>query len=161
VTTSEAVPAPLDGHRAPRPWPVLLALGDPLASDPAFTGRKAAALARACTGGLAVLEGVVLTTAFCADIDDGVPVAAHPAVRVAFEAIGGSARDLVVRSSSPLEDTPGSSEAGRYVSVVGVAGFEAFTRAVERVLVSRALNRRRGAPMAVLVQPREGWSRTT
>ncbi len=42
--------------------PLLVALDDAAALDPALTGGKAAALARGRTAGLASLPGVVLTT---------------------------------------------------------------------------------------------------
>src|SRR5215510_2597397 len=78
-------------------------LSDAVATDPSLTGGKAAALARAQVAGLRTLGGVVLTTMFCREIDDGTPLAGHPSVREAFVRAGGEDLDLVVRSSSVVE----------------------------------------------------------
>ncbi|HZA86887.1 MAG TPA: hypothetical protein VE466_08415, partial [Acidimicrobiales bacterium] len=56
-------------------------LDDEAARDPALTGGKSAALARAAAAGLATLPGVVLTTAFSDAVDGGAEVASHPAVK--------------------------------------------------------------------------------
>jgi pyruvate,water dikinase len=133
--------------------PFVIGLGDDAAFEPALTGGKAAALARGAAAGLDTLPGVVLTTAFSDAVDAGGEVAAHPAVRAAFERAGGDHRSLVARSSSVVEDTATSSMAGQFESVVGISGFDAFVAAVTAVLDSR---RRAGAddqPIAVLVQP--------
>jgi pyruvate,water dikinase len=133
--------------------PLVVELDDDGAIDPALTGGKAAALARASTAGVAVLPGVVLTTAFCNAVDDGADIVDHPAVRDAFDRAGGERRPLVARSSSVVEDTAASSMAGQFDSIIGVRGFDEFVRAVTVVLESR---RRAGAadqPIAVLVQP--------
>lgn len=139
--------------------PLLLSLDDPAARDPDLTGGKAAALARARAGGLATLPGVVLTTAFSVAIDAGGRVAEQSGTKEAFTAIDGASQSLVVRSSSTIEDQSESSMAGRFESVVGVEGYDAFVDAVGVVLASRA-----GAavgdpgvdahgPIAILVQP--------
>lgn len=133
--------------------PLVVQLDDAAAIEPALTGGKAAALARASTAGVAVLPGVVLTTAFCHAVDDGADVTDHPAVRDAFDRAGGEQRPLVARSSSVVEDTAASSMAGQFDSIIGVRGFDEFVRGVTVVLESR---RRAGAtdqPIAVLVQP--------
>ena len=75
--------------------PPVLSLSDSTATDPALTGGKAAALARAARAGLPTLDGVVLTTAFSDDIDAGATIEDHPAVRAAYEAAGGRLRPLV------------------------------------------------------------------
>jgi hypothetical protein len=80
--------------------PFVVELRDGAAVDSALTGGKAAALARAGDAGLAVLPGVVLTTAFCDAVDDGAEVAEHPAVREAYARAGGDDASLVARSSS-------------------------------------------------------------
>jgi phosphohistidine swiveling domain-containing protein len=54
---------------------LVVGLDDEVAQDPALTGGKAAALARAARAGLATLPGVVLTTAFCEAVDAGRVVA--------------------------------------------------------------------------------------
>ena len=128
-------------------------LSDPGAADPSLTGGKAAALARARLAGLPTLGGVVLTTAFCDEIDGGASVAGHPAVTEAFQRAGGGAGDLVARSSSVVEDTAESSMAGQFASVIGVRGLDAFASAVGQVLASRERAGAAGEPIAVLVQP--------
>lgn len=60
---------------------------------------------------------------------------------------------LVVRSSSPEEDTRDSSLAGQFDSVLGVRGWEEFLAAVRTVLGSARRPDGGSAPMAVLVQP--------
>jgi rifampicin phosphotransferase len=123
------------------------------ARDPLLTGGKAAALARAATAGLATLPGIVLTTAFCDEVDAGTDVADHPAVREAFLQADGESTALVARSSSVVEDTAASSMAGQFESIVGIKGFDAFVTAVEAVLDSRERAGAADQPIAVLVQP--------
>jgi pyruvate,water dikinase len=131
----------------------VLDLRDVAARDAEVTGSKAAALAVAVSRELPVLPGVVLTTAFAHDVDAGTPVAEHPATRTAFDRAGGPRRSLVARSSSVLEDTAGSSMAGQFDSVIGIAGFDAFTAAVQQVLDSRDRAGAARSPIAILVQP--------
>jgi phosphohistidine swiveling domain-containing protein len=133
--------------------PLVVALADEVAFDPALTGGKAAALARGASAGLDTLPGVVLTTAFCDEVDGGTEVAEHPAVRAAFELAGGDQRSLVARSSSVVEDTSTSSMAGQFESIIGISGFDAFVAAVSAVLDSRARAGASDHPIAVLVQP--------
>jgi rifampicin phosphotransferase len=133
--------------------PFVVELGDGAAVDSALTGGKAAALARAGDAGLAVLPGVVLTTAFCDAVDDGAEVAEHPAVREAYARAGGDDASLVARSSSVVEDTGESSMAGQFESIVGVKGFDDFVAAVTVVLDSRKRAGAADQPIAVLVQP--------
>ncbi|HKH25599.1 MAG TPA: PEP/pyruvate-binding domain-containing protein [Acidimicrobiia bacterium] len=133
--------------------PFIVELGDEAALEVALTGGKAAALARGANAGLAVLPGVVLTTAFCDAVDSGAQVANHPAVREAFERAGGDHKSLVARSSSVVEDTAGSSMAGQFESIVGINGFDEFVAAVTVVLVSRERAGAANQPIAVLVQP--------
>ena len=133
--------------------PLIVDLRDEVGFDPALTGGKAAALARAAAAGLDTLPGVVLTTAFCRSIDEGAEVAQHAAVREAFERAGGDASSLVARSSSVVEDTATSSMAGQFDSIVGISGFDAFVRAVTTVLDSRKRAGATDQPIAVLVQP--------
>ncbi len=133
--------------------PLVVALDDVVALDPALTGGKAAALARGSTAGLACLPGVVLTTAFSDAIDAGADVARHPAVRETFERAGGEDRSLVARSSSVVEDMASSSMAGQFESIIGIRGFDAFVVAVKAVLDSRQRAGAADHPIAVLVQP--------
>jgi pyruvate,water dikinase len=128
-------------------------LADRDATDVALTGGKAASLARAANGGLRVLPGVVLTTAFCEAVDAGADVRGHEAVRDAFARAGGDERALVARSSSVVEDMSESSMAGQFESVIGIDGLDAFTQAVQAVLDSRARANAADHPIAVLVQP--------
>src|ERR671911_185926 len=125
-------------------------LDDEAARDPALTGGKSAALARAAAAGLATLPGVVLTTAFSDAVDGGAEVASHPAVKEAFELAGGDERSLVARSSSVVEDMAESSMAGQFDSIIGIDGFVA---AVAAVLDSRERAGATDQPIAVLVQP--------
>jgi len=133
--------------------PRVVGLDDSRALDPALTGGKAAALARAADAGVRTLPGVVLTTVFCAEIDAGAQVADHPAVREVLDRSGGAEASLVVRSSSVVEDTAASSMAGQFASVVGVRGLDAVADAVQAVLDSRARAGAAEQPIAVLVQP--------
>ncbi|HEX2563067.1 MAG TPA: PEP/pyruvate-binding domain-containing protein [Acidimicrobiales bacterium] len=128
-------------------------LDDEAARDPALTGGKSAALARAAAAGLATLPGVVLTTAFSDAVDGGAEVALHPAVKEAFELAGGDQRSLVARSSSVVEDMAESSMAGQFESIIGIEGFDAFVAAVAAVLDSRERAGATDQPIAVLVQP--------
>ena len=133
--------------------PFVADLREPAAVDPALTGGKAAALARAANRGIVTLPGMVLTTAFSDAVDAGADIALHPAVREVFEGVGGGLTDLVARSSSVVEDTSASSMAGQFDSVIGIRGFNAFVAAVEKVLASREHAGALDSPIAVLVQP--------
>ncbi|MGH9231951.1 MAG: PEP/pyruvate-binding domain-containing protein [Acidimicrobiales bacterium] len=132
---------------------LVVGLDDARALEPALTGGKAAALARAAAAGLRTLPGVVLTTAFCAEIDAGARVDGHPAVREVLNRCGGAGARLVVRSSSVAEDTDESSMAGQFASVVDVRGLDALVDAVQAVLDSRTRAGAADQPIAVLVQP--------
>jgi phosphohistidine swiveling domain-containing protein len=133
--------------------PFVVELGDDAALDPALTGGKAAALARAASAGLATLPGVVLTTALSDAVDAGADIAQHEAVREAFERADGDRKALVARSSSVVEDTSASSMAGQFESIVGINGFDEFVTAVTVVLASRVRAGAADQPIAVLVQP--------
>ncbi|HET6773645.1 MAG TPA: PEP/pyruvate-binding domain-containing protein [Acidimicrobiales bacterium] len=132
---------------------LVVGLDDARALEPALTGGKAAALARAAAAGLRTLPGVVLTTAFCAEIDAGARVDGHPAVREVLNRCGGAGARLVVRSSSVAEDTDESSMAGQFASVIDVRGLDALVDAVQTVLDSRTRAGAADQPIAVLVQP--------
>ncbi|MCZ2814906.1 PEP/pyruvate-binding domain-containing protein [Modestobacter sp. VKM Ac-2984] len=138
--------------------PLVLRLDDPRAGDPALTGAKAAALAVAARAGLPVLPGFVLTTTAVEHLAGGQPWPST--LQDAWRDVSADGtRSLVVRSSSTVEDLGESSMAGRFESVVGVRGAEAFRDAVDLVIASReraaagsdALTGRE--PLAVLVQP--------
>jgi pyruvate,water dikinase len=129
----------------------VIGLDDPAAQDPAVSGAKAANLAIAAARGIAVLPGLVVTTA--ATHDGRLARCALGPLKTAFHALGGD-EDVrfVVRSSSTAEDLANSSMAGQFTSVLGVRGWAALLDAVETVL--RSGQRREGSrPMAVLVQP--------
>jgi pyruvate,water dikinase len=134
--------------------PGVLALDDTAASDADVAGSKAAALAVAARAGLPVLPGFVVTTNGPRD-----RAGLEAEVRSRWDELSThGSRALVVRSSSPLEDTLDSSMAGRFASVVGVRGWDAFVAATEEVLasaeaVASELDRSTPIPMAVLVQP--------
>lgn len=111
-------------------------------------GCKAANLARAAGAGLPVLPGFVIPHRTGGDTLDMV------ALRRAWDALSeGGTRPLVVRSSSPQEDTEESSLAGRFASVLDVRGWRDFLAAVRTVLDSAVQPDGSTAPMAVLVQP--------
>ena len=132
---------------------LVVSLDDEVARVVALTGGKAANLARAAVAGLSTLPGVVLTTAFSDAVDAGADVAGHPAVREAFDRADGDQRSLVARSSSVVEDTADSSMAGQFESIIGIEGFDPFTKAVREVLDSRVRAGAADEPIAVLVQP--------
>jgi rifampicin phosphotransferase len=140
-------------RRAAAERPYIVELNDDAARDPALTGGKAAALAKAGVADLDTLPGVVLTTAFSDAVDGGAKVAQHPAVRDAFDRAGGRERALVARSSSVVEDTANSSMAGQFESIIGISGFDAFVDAVTVVLDSRIQAGAADHSIAVLVQP--------
>ncbi|MEU4995444.1 PEP/pyruvate-binding domain-containing protein [Streptomyces sp. NPDC021622] len=120
-------------------------LEDPRAAQTRLTGSKAAHLARAARAGLPVLPGFVVPHGA-----DEAPGTLHHAWR---ELSADGALPLVVRSSSPQEDTQESSLAGQFASVLDVRGWDAFRAAVDVVRASARLSDGTTAAMAVLVQP--------
>ncbi|MGW2284594.1 PEP/pyruvate-binding domain-containing protein [Streptomyces phaeochromogenes] len=131
-------------------------MSDPRAARIPFAGSKAANLARAALAGLPVLPGFV------------VPYGDRPGewagewtgdgdlegLRRAWQELSADGtRPLVVRSSSPQEDTQESSLAGQFASVLDVQGWHEFRAAVRTVLDSAHRPDGTVAPMAVLVQP--------
>ncbi|WP_316043402.1 PEP/pyruvate-binding domain-containing protein, partial [Actinomadura sp. CNU-125] len=117
-----------------------IGLDDPPAAVPGRAGAKAANLARAASHGLPVLPGFVIPVG-CDEPGD---------LRAAWARLSRDGeRALVVRSSSTLEDGAVSSMAGRFTSVLDVAGWAAFRRAVDEVAASAT----GPGTMAVLVQP--------
>jgi phosphohistidine swiveling domain-containing protein len=125
--------------------PTTVPLDRPGADLPQLAGSKAANLARAARAGLPVLPGFVIPP------DGGTDTVALR--RAWHELSDGGARPLVVRSSSPQEDTEESSLAGRFASVLDVRGWQDFRTAVRTVLDSAHRPDGSTAPMAVLVQP--------
>ncbi|WP_329278388.1 PEP/pyruvate-binding domain-containing protein [Streptomyces sp. NBC_01451] len=130
-------------------------LDQPDAALPLLAGSKAANLARAAGAGLPVLPGFVIThPAPEADDPHDSLSSGWSALREAWNALSdGGERPLVVRSSSPQEDTQESSLAGRFASVLDVRGWAGFRTAVRTVLDSAHRPGEPPAPMAVLVQP--------
>ncbi|MGI5374595.1 PEP/pyruvate-binding domain-containing protein [Streptomyces sp. CA-251387] len=125
--------------------PAVVPLDQPGAAIPQLIGSKAANLARAARAGLPVLPGFVIPHRASGDT---------VALRRAWDKLSdGGARPLVVRSSSPQEDTEESSLAGQFASVLDVRGWRAFRTAVQTVLDSAHRSDGSTAPMAVLVQP--------
>ncbi|MEU6031317.1 PEP/pyruvate-binding domain-containing protein [Streptomyces tauricus] len=154
-----------------------LPLSDPQATRIVLAGSKAAHLARAARAGLPVLPGFVLPWGNgpwpvtpdgnsnsnsnsnepwqdgpwqAADADSE---RAESLRRAWLRLSDGGALPLVVRSSSPQEDTQESSLAGQFASVLDVRGWRAFRAAVRTVLDSAHRPDGSVAPMAVLVQP--------
>ncbi|WP_328934433.1 MULTISPECIES: PEP/pyruvate-binding domain-containing protein [unclassified Streptomyces] len=110
-----------------------------------FAGSKAANLARAARAGLPVLPGFVIPEGASEDT---------AGLRHAWQDLSDSgALPLVVRSSSPQEDTQQSSLAGQFASVLDVLGWPDFRTAVRTVRDSAHRPDGSVAPMAVLVQP--------
>ncbi|MFJ3421191.1 PEP/pyruvate-binding domain-containing protein [Streptomyces sp. NPDC086082] len=110
-----------------------------------FAGSKAANLARAARAGLPVLPGFVIPEGASEDT---------AGLRHAWADLSDSgALPLVVRSSSPQEDTQQSSLAGQFASVLDVLGWPDFRTAVRTVRDSAHRPDGSVAPMAVLVQP--------
>jgi pyruvate,water dikinase len=131
--------------------PLVLDIADPAATDPEVAGAKAANLARAAAAGFPVVPGIVLTT-------HGVRVGSGMAgVRSHIEAAVGrmGSGDLVVRSSSTIEDIGSSSMAGRFTSVLGVRADGGLHDAIDAVIASADRVRDPGGtrrPIAVLIQ---------
>ena len=129
----------------------VLALTDRTATDPSLAGAKAANLARAAVAGFRTVPGVVITTtAVATGLDD-------PEVRASVLAIAElhPDTDLVVRSSSTIEDIGTSSMAGRFTSVLDVRGPDQLLSAVATVIASADRVRDTDGhrrPIAVVVQ---------
>ncbi|MFJ7072511.1 PEP/pyruvate-binding domain-containing protein [Streptomyces sp. NPDC098781] len=125
--------------------PAVVPLDEPGTALPRIMGSKAANLARAARAGLPVLPGFVIPHQARGDTI---------ALRRAWDELSdGGSRPLVVRSSSPQEDTEESSLAGQFASVLDVRGWRDFLTAVQTVLDSARRSDGSTAPMAVLVQP--------
>ncbi|MGQ0804544.1 MAG: PEP/pyruvate-binding domain-containing protein [Actinomycetota bacterium] len=137
--------------------PPVLPLTDPRATDPALTGGKAAALARAGAADLPVLAGFVLTTeaTAAARFPSEIPAALESELREAWcDLTDGGSHAVVVRSSSVIEDGSASSMAGMFTSQLDVRGWDSFLDAIAAVLDSaKSVPGIETAPMAVLVQP--------
>ncbi len=127
----------------------VLRLDDPASRSVSVAGAKAAALARAKEVGLPVLDGFVVSVAAAAAIGNGsLPEALVDDLRAAWRRVAPAGRPVIVRSSSPHEDTETSSMAGQFRSVLDVSGWDDLVRATREVVASAD-----GGPMAVLVQP--------
>lgn len=131
----------------------MLTFDDPGAAEVALVGGKAAALVEANRAGLLTLPGVILTTSFCEDIDNGAAIEGHPDVTRAAEETRAWAKGAVARSSSVVEDTGESSQAGQFESVIGIDGRQELTDAIRVVLDSRVQADATEHPIAVLIQP--------
>lgn len=142
------------GARRQRGWTISLddagsSLAGPLLVEK--VGAKAGNLARARRAGLPVLPGVVLPADAAAAYTDG-DAPDHDGVVANWLAVTAdlsrsAGGPLVVRSTAPDEDAAEDSHAGRYTSILDVAGAEAVDRATRAVIASGE-----GA-MAVLAQP--------
>ncbi|MFJ8633359.1 PEP/pyruvate-binding domain-containing protein [Streptomyces sp. NPDC093568] len=125
--------------------PTVVPLNQRGSALPRLMGSKAANLARAAGAGLPVLPGFVIPHGGSGDMI---------ALRRAWDELSdGGTLPLVVRSSSPQEDTEESSLAGQFASVLDVRGWRDFLTAVQTVLDSAHRPDGSTAPMAVLVQP--------
>ncbi|WP_405566210.1 PEP-utilizing enzyme [Streptomyces phaeochromogenes] len=126
-------------------------MSDPRAARIPFAGSKAANLARAALAGLPVLPGFVVPYDDWSGHGD---LEGLEGPRRAWQELSADGtRPLVVRSSSPQEDTQESSLAGQFASVLDVQGWHEFRAAVRTVLDSAHRPDGTVAPMAVLVQP--------
>ncbi|MFE0176454.1 PEP/pyruvate-binding domain-containing protein [Streptomyces sp. NPDC059002] len=139
-----------------RPVPAVLRLDDARAALAPLAGSKAAHLARAAGAGLPVLPGFVVPYGASGRAGAGGQAGQDPdeELRRAWcELSHDGALPLVVRSSSPQEDTQESSLAGQFASVLDVRGWPEFLAAVRTVVASARRPDGTDAPMAVLVQP--------
>jgi len=131
-------------------------LDEPAATEVELVGAKAANLAVSAGAGLPVLPGFVVTTRASAGLDGPAVVTAlaeDDEARLHWERLtGGGDRPLAVRSSSVAEDSETSSMAGQFLSVLHIAGWDAFVKAVCDVVGSARIGPE-SAGMAVLVQP--------
>jgi rifampicin phosphotransferase len=147
--------------------PLVLALGDPRAADPALVGPKAAHLS-ALAATHPVPPGFCLTAEAYrrAERAGGMDAAVRAAVADAYARLVGDVAPpppVAVRSSALDEDGPASSFAGQHETILGVVGLDAVLAAIERTWASlhgdAALAYRRdhglpadGLALAVLVQ---------
>ncbi|HEX2294106.1 MAG TPA: PEP/pyruvate-binding domain-containing protein [Actinomycetota bacterium] len=160
----------LDVRRGPAPEtvgldlpPLVLGLGDKRALDPDIAGAKAANLARAMQGGFTVLDGFVVTVegtrVFSTQRARQVGRDLEKLLKKRWAALSADGtHPLVVRSSSSAEDGHDSAMAGMFTSVLDVATWADFRRAMQTVVESARIvdlveERETFAPMAVLVQP--------
>ena len=143
--------------------PLVLGLADKRALDPDIAGAKAANLARAMQGGFTVLDGFVVTIAgtrvFTTQRARQVGRDLEKLLKKRWVSLSREGtRPLVVRSSSSAEDGHDSAMAGMFTSVLDVASWADFRRAMQTVRESARIidlveERETFAPMAVLVQP--------
>ena len=133
--------------------PICVDLHDDAACDPALVGSKAAQLARAGRAGLPVVPGMIITTPAIARLQAGLfdLDALDALLGDIWRSFGGPHRSVIVRSSSVIEDTADSSMAGRFTTVLDVAGVAELRDAVE--VVARRVPEGVDNAMAVLVQP--------
>jgi phosphohistidine swiveling domain-containing protein len=166
-TRRDEAPSPradsADGHRRPSALdedrdPLVLHLDDERAQEPGRAGAKAANLARAAGAGFPILPGAVITTeAFDSGrpgwTGSSAPGDLQPALHRVWAAMPDGTQ-LVVRSSSTVEDIGASSMAGQFLSRLGIDSYDEFVTAVGEVQASAASAAGGGptAPMAVLVQ---------
>ena len=136
-------------------------LDDPLATDPQFSGHKAATLASLTAGGWNVPDGFVIGVGACGQIAEAseIPEPLGSQIREQLERLEGQA--VAVRSSGVAEDLPEASFAGQYESYLNVRGFDEVEEAVlkciesaesERVRSYRSESTDTANEIAVLVQ---------
>ena len=147
--------------------PLVLALGDPRAADPALVGPKAAHLSSLAVSH-PVPPGFCLTAEAYrrAERAGGMDAPVREAVATAYAALVGDATPtppVAVRSSALDEDGPAASFAGQHETILGVVGLDDVLDAIERTWASlrgeEARSYRRdhglavdGLALAVLVQ---------
>lgn len=130
-----------------------------LSGSPEDFGHKALRLAEARDRGLAIPDSAVLCAADLARLRQD-PAAAEACARELLECLPGHSR-LILRSSSPLEDRPGSSAAGLLPSLSRSTRMESLAEALRAMAAAgvdptlRALlgTGEEPIPLAVLAQP--------
>jgi pyruvate,water dikinase len=147
--------------------PLVLALGDPRAADPALVGPKAAHLS-VLSATHPVPPGFCLTADAYrrAEREGGIDPHLSRAIVEAYAGLVGEASPpppVAVRSSALDEDGPAASFAGQHETILGVVGLDGVLEAIERTWaslrsdVALAYRRDHGLPedglaLAVLVQ---------
>jgi rifampicin phosphotransferase len=129
----------------------VVTLDSKVALEAGQVGTKAANLATARRAGLHVLPGFVLTISGVSQLHNGQSDLLDE-LHQAWAELGGEGEPVIVRSSSIVEDTIQSSQAGQFASVLNVRNWAEFRAAVAEVLTSSHQDSE-PAPMAVLVQP--------
>jgi pyruvate,water dikinase len=155
VPDAPAPPAAAGPHASTGDDPLVVRLDEAAAGAADLVGAKAANLAVAARAGLPVIPGFVVTTAATnPDRPGGVPSERGSTLHDRWrELTADGERPLAVRSSSVAEDSASSSQAGQFLSVLHVSGWDAFLEAVDKVVASAGAVGPEPMPIAVLIQP--------